>query len=216
MLSPSRARVQLAATAGIGSATTTSALEQLRETLGTNTVPDLIEKCQAAGISGYSNKRKDELIDLLVRKKPRLDEQVLRVHSNATGLRGSSLFGLCLVACTALSECSGVRDIMQAHPPAPPSAAIAPIPVAMEESMVLIARMHRAWSCAAIGCTDRTDGCCASSCARRLLHVLRCTLSASCCMLHVVCCFGVFFMLSLRLVWCMASAACRRLSVEYH
>ncbi len=50
----------------------------LRETLRTNTKPDLIEKCQAAGISGYSSKRKDELIDLLVRKRPRLDEQVAR------------------------------------------------------------------------------------------------------------------------------------------
>ena len=50
--------------------------EQLRETLKKKTVPDLIEICKATGISGYSNKRKEELIDLLVFKKPRLDEQV--------------------------------------------------------------------------------------------------------------------------------------------
>ena len=47
--------------------------EQLRETLKKKTVPDLIEVCKATGISGYSNKRKEELIDLLVFKKPRLD-----------------------------------------------------------------------------------------------------------------------------------------------
>ncbi len=49
---------------------------QLREILKKKTVPDLIEECKAAGISGHSNKRKEELIDLLVVKKPRLDEQV--------------------------------------------------------------------------------------------------------------------------------------------
>jgi hypothetical protein len=56
-----------------------STSEQLRATLRKNTKPDLMEKCKAAGISGYSKKRKDELIDLLVRKKPRptpSDEQV--------------------------------------------------------------------------------------------------------------------------------------------
>ena len=52
-----RARVQPAATAGTGSAATTSTLDQLRETLR-------IEKCKAA------------VIDLLVRKTPRIDEQV--------------------------------------------------------------------------------------------------------------------------------------------
>ncbi len=68
--------MQLAKTASIGSAATTPTPEQLRETLKKTTVPDLIEKCKAAGIGGYSNKRKDELIDLLVRKRPRLGEQV--------------------------------------------------------------------------------------------------------------------------------------------
>ena len=68
--------MQLAKTASIGSAATTPTPEQLRETLKKTTVPDLIEKCKAAGISGYSNKRREELIDLLVRKRPRLDEQV--------------------------------------------------------------------------------------------------------------------------------------------
>ena len=56
--------------------------EQLRETLKKKTVPDLIEICKATGISGYSNKRKEELIDLLVFKKPRPDEQV---HSACFG-----------------------------------------------------------------------------------------------------------------------------------
>ncbi len=59
--------MQRAATAGTGSATTTSAPEQLRETLGKNTGT---EQEEAAGISGYSN------TSLLVRKKPRLDDQV--------------------------------------------------------------------------------------------------------------------------------------------
>ncbi len=67
--------MQLAATVGTGNATTTSKPE-LRESLEKETKLDLIEKCKAAGISGYSNKRKEELIDLLLRKKPRLDEQV--------------------------------------------------------------------------------------------------------------------------------------------
>jgi len=53
-----------------------SASPQLRVSLKKKTVPDLIEECKAAGISGYSNKRREELIDLLVRKRPRLDEQV--------------------------------------------------------------------------------------------------------------------------------------------
>ncbi len=70
------ARLQGAEAACTGSAATTPTPEQLRETLEKATVPDLIEKCKAAGISGYSNKRRDELIDLLVRKRPRLDEQV--------------------------------------------------------------------------------------------------------------------------------------------
>ncbi len=56
--------------------------EQLRETLMKKTVPDLIKTCKAAGLKGYSNKRREELIDLLVLndvfKKPRLDEQVAR------------------------------------------------------------------------------------------------------------------------------------------
>ena len=70
------ARLQRAEAACAGSAATTPTPEQLRETLKKATVPDLIEKCKAAGISGYSNKRREELIDLLVRKRPRLDEQV--------------------------------------------------------------------------------------------------------------------------------------------
>ncbi len=40
------------------------------------TVSDLMEMCKAAGIGGCSNKRKEELIDLVVRKKPRPDAQV--------------------------------------------------------------------------------------------------------------------------------------------
>jgi hypothetical protein len=70
------ARLQRAEAACTGSAATTPTPEQLRETLKKTTVPDLIEKCKAAGISGYSNKRREELIDLLVRKRPRIDEQV--------------------------------------------------------------------------------------------------------------------------------------------
>ncbi len=64
---------------GSGLAPAGSASEELRETLGKNTRTDLMEKCKAASISGYSNKRKEELIDLLVRKKLRpllSDEQV--------------------------------------------------------------------------------------------------------------------------------------------
>ena len=68
--------------------------EQLRETLMKKTVPDLIKTCKAAGIKGYSNKRREELIDLLVRKRPRPDEQV---HSARTGRHRSRLSGLCLV-----------------------------------------------------------------------------------------------------------------------
>ncbi len=74
-------RVQLAATAGTGSATTTSKPEQLRERLEKETKPDLIEKCKAAGISGYSKKRKEELIDLLLRKKPVLGSGILHRRS---------------------------------------------------------------------------------------------------------------------------------------
>ncbi len=115
----------------------------LRETLKKTTVPDLIEKCQAAAISGYTHKRKEELIDLLVRKKPRLDEQVYYSGVlDATGLLGAALCGLCLMACTALRQCRDARDIMQAYrPPAPPAAAkAAPAAVDKDESMVLIAR----------------------------------------------------------------------------
>ena len=59
-----------------------SASPQLRVLLKKKTVSDLIEECKAAGISGYSNKRKEELIDLLVFKKPRPDAQV---HSACIG-----------------------------------------------------------------------------------------------------------------------------------
>ena len=90
-------RLQRAEVAGTGSAATTPTPEQLRETLKKTTVPDLFEKCKAAGISGYSNKRREELIDLLVRKRPRLDDQV---HSAGVGrYRPARLCGLRSVPC---------------------------------------------------------------------------------------------------------------------
>ncbi len=63
--------------------------QMLRETLGKDTRTDLMEMCKAAGIGGCSNKRKDELIDLLVRKKTRPGEQVHYAGApDRTGLRG--------------------------------------------------------------------------------------------------------------------------------
>ncbi len=52
------------------------------------------------GDNGYSNRRQEVLIDLLLRKQPQLDEQVH--YTDATGLRGCALCGLCLVSPTAL------------------------------------------------------------------------------------------------------------------
>ncbi len=80
--------------------------EQLRETLKDETVPELIKKCKEAGISGYSNKRKEELIDLLVFKKRRL----LQVHH----LRAVVFVFLFP---TALSSYRDAREIMQVRPP---------------------------------------------------------------------------------------------------
>jgi hypothetical protein len=53
-------------TGGSGSAPAGSTSEQQRATLGNVPKPDLKEMCKAAGISGYSKKRKEELIDLLM------------------------------------------------------------------------------------------------------------------------------------------------------
>ena len=113
----SREHVQLAQNVSTGSAAVASTPEQLRETLKKTTVPDLIEKCKAAGISGYSNKRREELIDLLVRKRPRLDDQV---HSAGVGrYRPARLCGLrsvphalvlrCVSTGTLVTSCRRVR-----------------------------------------------------------------------------------------------------------
>ena len=83
---------QLAATAGTSSAAVQLTPEQLRETLGKNLRSDLIEKCKAAGISGCSNKRKEELIDLLVRKKPRLPPSVEPADDISTDMSVNDLF----------------------------------------------------------------------------------------------------------------------------
>ena len=48
--------------------------QQLGVTLEKKLVKDLRDECKAAGITGYSKKKREELIDLLVRKKPRLQE----------------------------------------------------------------------------------------------------------------------------------------------
>ena len=113
-------RLQRAEVAGTGSAATTPTPEQLRETLQKTTVPDLIEKCKAAGIGGYSNKRKDELIDLLVRKRPRLDEQVHSAGAlDRTGLRSLRAVVFVFLFPTALSSYRDAREIMQVRPPAP-------------------------------------------------------------------------------------------------
>ena len=79
--------------------------EQLREMLKKNTVSDLSKKCKAAGIGGYSNKMKEELIDLLVLKKPRLDQQVHHAGAlDRTGLRS-----LRAVVFDTFSSCSLLR-----------------------------------------------------------------------------------------------------------
>jgi hypothetical protein len=94
--------------------------EQLRETLKEKTVPELIKKCKEAGISGYSNKRKEELIDLLVLKKPRLDKQVHHVGAlDRTGLRSLRAVVFVFLFPTALSSYRDAREIMQVRPPAP-------------------------------------------------------------------------------------------------
>ncbi len=53
-----------------------SASEQLRVTPTKETAPDLMGRPKAAGIGGCSNKRKEEPIDLVVRKRLRPDAQV--------------------------------------------------------------------------------------------------------------------------------------------
>ncbi len=53
---------------GSGNAPAGSASEELRETLGNVPKPDLKEMCKAKGITGYSKKRKEELIDLLMQQ----------------------------------------------------------------------------------------------------------------------------------------------------
>ena len=94
--------------------------EQLREMLKKDTVPDLIKKCKAAGISGYSNKRREELIDLLVLKKPRLDKQVHHAGApDRTGLRSLRAVVFVFLFPTALSSYRDAREIMQVRPPAP-------------------------------------------------------------------------------------------------
>jgi hypothetical protein len=86
---------------------------ELRETLKKQAVPDLMEKCKAAGISGYSNKRKDELINLLVPKKLRLDEQVYYARAlDATGLLG---FALCALRSVHSGTCS-VASVRPSRP----------------------------------------------------------------------------------------------------
>ncbi len=92
--------VQLAQNVSTGSAAVASKPEQLREMLKKTTVPDLIEKCKAAGISGYANKRREELIDLLLRKRPRLDEQVR--FPGIGRLRSARLCALRSVPCGGL------------------------------------------------------------------------------------------------------------------
>ncbi len=100
--------MQIAQNVSTGSAAVASTPEQLRETLKKATVPDLIEMCKAAGISGCSSQRKEELIDLLVRKKPRPLPSHEQVHSagalGVAGLLGAALCGLCLVEACPVCE----------------------------------------------------------------------------------------------------------------
>jgi len=104
----------------------------LRVTLEKNTKPELIEKCKEAGISGYTKKRKEELIDLLVFKKSRLDEQVAHWMP--------PICAVCALRLCPLVPYCDPREIMQARPlaqraAAPPVAtAPDPAPVATEES----------------------------------------------------------------------------------
>jgi hypothetical protein len=92
--------------------------EQLRETLKKKTVPDLIEICKATGISGYSNKRKEELIDLLVFKNPRLDEQVAEestgseepsVRLRLLAVSAMKLCAMTMQCCLSMPLCSGLE-----------------------------------------------------------------------------------------------------------
>ena len=46
-------------------------MPQTRAALESKSLPELKDECKAAGIGGYSKKRKEELVDLLLRKKPR-------------------------------------------------------------------------------------------------------------------------------------------------
>ncbi len=121
--------MQIAQNVSTGSAAVASTPEQLRETLKKATVPDLIVMCKAAGISisGCSSQRKEELIDRLVRKKPRPLASHEQVHSagalGVAGLLGAALCGLCLAeacpvceracayACACVRACFPVRFV---------------------------------------------------------------------------------------------------------
>jgi hypothetical protein len=91
--------------------------QQLRETLRKKTKPDLIEKCKAAGISRYSNKKKEELIDLLVRKTLRPDEQVY--YAGALDASGLLVFALCALRIVPCGTCS-VASLRPSYPASSP------------------------------------------------------------------------------------------------
>ncbi len=72
---------------------------QLRETLGKTMRPDLMQLCTDQGIPRCSNKRKEELIDLLVLNTQYTQYIKNQVHSAGSGRRRPArLCGLCLVA----------------------------------------------------------------------------------------------------------------------
>ena len=84
---------------GSGSAPAGSTSEQLRATLGNVPKPDLKEMCKAAGITGYSKKRKEDLIDLLVLKKSRPDEQVAHWIPPICAVCALRSMSFCLLHC---------------------------------------------------------------------------------------------------------------------
>ena len=106
---------------GSGPAPDGSASEQLRVTPTKSTGSHLMEKSKAAGIGGYSSKRKEEPIDLVICKKPRLLPSDDQVHSagalDVTGLLGAALCGLCLMLARPSTKGLCVRACLHAYSP---------------------------------------------------------------------------------------------------